>query len=172
MKGQAAKSAHLLLLVDESSASKRMVAYVAGIIGRRRNFHIHLLYLMPFMPVQLLETGGADTPKKETELNTELHRQQGQWIVSTETAAKPALDELVRVLREAGIPNRAIDIEFTDPYESGSPDRAIVVFAGEMQCHTIVIGHDSHSWFREMTGGHLTEHLLRHAKGIAIWVVQ
>src|SRR5579872_5964938 len=95
MKGQAAKSAHLLLLVDESSASKRMVAYVAGIIGRRRNFHIHLLYLMPFMPVQLLETGGADTPKKETELNAELHRQQDQWIVSKETAAKPALDELV-----------------------------------------------------------------------------
>jgi nucleotide-binding universal stress UspA family protein len=172
MKGQAAKSAHLLLLVDKSSASKRMVAYVAGIIGRRRNFHVHLLYLMPYMPAQLLETGGAENPKKEEEVNADLHQQQGQWVASAEAAAKPALDELAVVMRKAGIPSRSIDIEFTDPYESGTPDRAILGFAAERQCHTIVIGHDSHSWFHEMTGGHLTEHLFRHAKGATLWIVQ
>jgi len=107
-----------------------------------------------------------DTLAQDSTLNRDMQ------LANADTAAKPALDELVSVLRDAGIPNRAIDIEFTDPYESGSPDRAIVVFAGEMQCHTIVIGHDSHSWFREMTGGHLAEHLLRHTKATAVWVVQ
>lgn len=172
MKTEASRSARLLLLVDESAASKRMVGYVAGIIGRRRNFHLHLLYLMPRMPAQLLETGGADTPKREEEVNAELHRQQEQWIASKRTAARPMLDELVAIMRKGGVSSRSIETEFTDPYEAATLDRAVLGLAAERGCHTIALGHDSHSWFREMTGGHLTEHLLRHAKGMTLWVVE
>ncbi len=172
LKGQAAKAAHLLLLVDQSSASERMVGYVASIIGRRRNFHLHLLYLMPPLPVELLETGGSENPDTETQLNQELHRQQEQWIATTKAGAKPVIDSLLRIMRKGGVSGRSTDIDFTDPSEADSPDRAILSFAAEKQCHTIVIGHDSHSWFREMSGGHLTEHLFRHARGITLWVVQ
>ena len=172
MKGQAAEAANLLLLVDESSPSKRMVGYVASIIGRRRKFHFHLLYLMPTFPVQLLETGGSENPETETELNQELHRQQEQWIATAKAGAKPVIDELLLVMRKGGVSGRNTEIDFTDPSDAANPDRAILSFAAEKQCHTIVIGHDSHSWFREVTGGHLAEHLLRHARGMTLWVVQ
>ncbi len=164
--------AHLLLLVDKSAATKRMVSYVAGVVGKHRNFLVHFLYLMPQMPVRLLETGGSEDPTEETALNEELYRQQDEWISSAKSAAKPALNELITIMRRAAVPSRSIDVAFSNPYEAANPDRAILGFAEEEQCHTIVVGHDSHSWFREMTGGHLAERLLRHAKGMAIWVVQ
>jgi nucleotide-binding universal stress UspA family protein len=172
MKTKAGKSARLLLLVDASAASKRMVDYVAGIIGRRRNFHLYLLHLMPRMPAQLMETGGADTPKREAEVNAELHREQEQWIASKRTAARPVLDELVAILRKSRVSGRSIEIVFTDPLDAATLDRAVLGLAAERGCHTIALGHDSHSWFREMTGGHLTEHLLRHARGMTLWVVE
>ena len=172
MKADAAKSTHLLLLADESHASHRMADYIAAIIGRHRNFHLHLLYLMPRMPAQLLETGGADTPKQEEEVNAELHRQQGEWISARRIAAQSTLNQLVAIMRKGGISRRAIDIEFSDPSEAAILDRAIPNLAAERGCHTIVIGHESHSWVREMTGGHLAEHLLRHTRATAIWVVQ
>jgi len=169
---QSAKHAHLLLLVDESSASERMVAYVADMIARRRNFHLHLLYLMPRMPARLLETGGAEDPEQEILVDEELHREQDRWISSEKSAAKPKINGLVARMRHAGVANAAIDIAFSDPFEGPNADRAILSFATDKQCHTIVVGHDSHSWLREITGGHLAEQLLRHAKGMAIWVVQ
>lgn len=172
MKADAAKSTHLLLLADESHASKRMADYIAAIIGRHRNFHLYLLYLMPRMPVQLLESGGGDTPKQEEEVNAELHRQQEEWINSRKAAAQTTLTQLVAIMRKGGVPRRAIDIEFSDPSEAAILDRVIPSLAAERGCHTIVIGHESHSWFREMTGGHLAEHLLRRTKATAVWVVQ
>jgi len=172
MKADAAKSAHLLLLADESHASKRMADYIAAVIGRHRNFHLHLLYLMPRMPVQLLESGGGDTPKQEEEVNAELHREQEEWISSRRAAAQSTLNQLVAIMRKGGISKRAIDIEFSDPNDAAILDRSVPSLAAERGCHTIVIGHESHSWFREMTGGHLAEHLLRHTKATAVWVVQ
>ena len=172
MKPDAPKGTHLLLLADESSASKRMADYVAAVIGRHRNFHLHLLYLMPRMPVQLLESGGGDTPKQEEEVNAKLHREQEEWISSRKAAAQSTLDQLVAIMRKGGISRRAIDIDFSDPNDAAILDRAVPSLAAERGCHTIVIGHESHSWFREMTGGHLAEHLLRHTKATAVWVVQ
>ena len=169
---QPATVAHLLLLVDKSPATERMVTYVAGVIGRRRDFLAHFLFLMPQMPVGLLETGGSEDPTEETALNEELYRQQDAWIASAKATAKPALNELTAIMRKAGVPSRVIDVAFSNPYEAANSDRAILGFAQEEECHTIVVAHDSHSWFREMTGGHLAERLLRHAKGMAIWVVQ
>jgi nucleotide-binding universal stress UspA family protein len=172
MKAEAAKSTHLLLLADESHASRRMADYIAAIIGRHRNFHLHLLYLMPRMPVQLLESGGGNTPKQEEEVNAELHRQQEEWINSRKAAAQSTLNQLVAIMRKGGVSRRAIDVEFSDPNEAAILDRVIPSLAAERACHTIVIGHESHSWFREMTGGHLAEHLLRHTRATAVWVVQ
>ncbi len=172
MKAEAAKSTHLLLLADESHASKRMADYIAAIIGRHRNFRLHLLYLMPRMPVQLLESGGGNTPKQEEEVNAELHRQQEEWINSRKAAAQSTLNQLVDIMRKGGVSRRAIDVDFSDPNEAAILDRVIPSLAAERSCHTIVIGHESHSWFREMTGGHLAEHLLRHTRATAVWVVQ
>jgi len=172
MKREATKSTHLLLIADESHASQRMADYIAAIIGHRRNFRLHVLYLMPRMPVRLLETGGGDTPKQEEEVNAELHREQEEWISSQKAVAQSRLNQLVGIMRKGGVSRHAVEIEFSDPNEAAILDRVIPSLAVERGCHTIVIGHEAHSWFREMAGGHLAEHLLRHTTEMAIWIVQ
>jgi len=162
----------LLVLVDESPGTKRTVDYVAKVIGRRRGFHVHLLYLLPPLPPELLEFGGAEIPRKEKELVVELRRGQQAWIASAKGSAKPALDDASTVLRQAGLSSSEIDLECSDPMDIRDAAVTVLGQARAKQCDTIVIGGESHSWFRESAGSHLTEHLLRHASNIAIWVVQ
>ena len=162
----------LLLVVDESPGTKRAVNYVAKMIGRRRGFHVCLLYLLPPLPPELLEFGGAENPRTEKKLVVELRRDQQVWIASAKDSARPMLDDAIKVLREAGISRRAIDFECTDPMDDRGATVAVLGQAQAKQCHTIVIGHESHFWFHELSGDHLAEHLLRDASEITIWVVQ
>ena len=50
----------LLVLVDESPASKRAVSYVARMVGRRRGFQLCLAHLLPPLPAGLMEFRGAE----------------------------------------------------------------------------------------------------------------
>ena len=162
----------LLLIVDESSGTRRAVDYVAKLIGRRRGFHVVLMHLLPPMPPELLEFGGAENPRKEQNLQAELRGQQEQWIASRRSAVQPALDQTQKTLRRAGVSSREIDFKFSDPMSGRDGAGAILEVARGQRCHTIVLGHESHSWFRELFGGHLAEELFRRSKGFALWVVE
>jgi nucleotide-binding universal stress UspA family protein len=159
----ASKTERLLVMVDESPGTKRTVDYLAKMIGRRRGFHVCLLHLLPPLPPELLEFGGAENPREEQKLDAELGRDQQAWIAAARNSARPALDDAIKALRKAGVCGREIDLEFSDPMDSRDTAGTVSGQAQAKRCHTIVIGHESHSWFRELAGGHLTEHLLRHA---------
>lgn len=162
----------LLLVVDESSGSKRAIRYVGKFLGHRRGFQIHLLYLIAPLPPELLEFGGAEDPQREKALQAELLRDQEQWITSAMTSAKPTLDEATKALRKAGIADRNIHREFSPPTEPRDAARTVLEQAKATKCHTVVIGHKAHSWFREIAGGDMAQQLLRHANDISIWVVE
>ena len=166
------RTAHLLLVVDESPESQRAVEYTAKVVGRRRGFRLHLLHFLPPMPPELLEFGGAEDPRKEKELEAELRRDQKRWIMSAQKGAQPSLDQATRVLRDAGIPAVNITRECSYPTEPQDTSRAILKYARAKRCHTVVLGHRAHSWFRELAGADLTENILRQARGISVWVVQ
>jgi nucleotide-binding universal stress UspA family protein len=162
----------LLIVVDESAGSKRAVDYVARMIGRRRGFHVHLLHLLPPLPPELMEFGGSEDPLKEELLQAELHRDQQTWIASRRDSAKPALDEAIRSLHEAGLARRQIDCECPGPMDDRDISSAVLSQARAKRCRTIVIGHESHSWFHELAGGNLCEHLFRISSVFTLWVVQ
>jgi nucleotide-binding universal stress UspA family protein len=143
------ESMSLLVVVEESPAAKRAVSYVAKLIGRRRGFHIVLMHLFPPLPPDLLEVGAA------AELRT---LEKLEWAQ--------------RILRKGGVSAREIDFAFSNPKDSGDAANAVLKVARAQRCHTIVVAHHAHSWFREMFGGHLAEELLRQAKRFALWVVE
>lgn len=172
MAKAASKTERLLVVVDESPGTKRAVGYVAKMIGRRRHFHVYLLHLLPPLPPQLLEFGGAENPRKEERLTVELRRDQKAWIASARDSVRPVLEDAIKALRKAGLSTREIALECSDPMGGRDATGTVLGQARARRCHTIVIGHESHSWFRELVGGHLAEHLLRHASGITVWVVQ
>ena len=87
-------------------------------------------------------------------------------------SAEPSVKRAVEVLRKAGISQRIIFREFSYPTESRDAARDVLEYARAKKCHTIILGHKAHSWFRGVAGGDLTEHILRRAGGISVWVVQ
>ncbi len=172
MEEEASQTERLMVLVDESPGAKHAVNYVARMIGHRRGFHVCLVCLLPPLPPELLEFGGAEIPRKEEELSAKLHRDQQLWIASVKGSARQALDDAIDALRKAGLSSGEIDVEYSDPMDVRDADVAILDLARAKQCHTIVIGDKTHSSFRELSGGHLSDHLLQHAREITIWSVQ
>ena len=95
MMTEAASKPECMLMVDESHGTKRSVAYVAKMMGRLRGFRVCLLHLLPPLPPELLEFGGAEDPHQKKALEGELRRDQQAWIASAKGSAKPALDDAV-----------------------------------------------------------------------------
>jgi len=162
---------NLLLIVDESPATRHAVDYVTRLLGCHRGVHVYLLHLLPPLPAELLEFGGAEDPRQEQRLQTELRREQQDWIAAVKAPARPVLDAAVATLRDAGLFTYEIDMASSDPLDDRDPVIALLKQAHEKHCHTIVVGNHTHPWFRKMAGASLIEHLLRHAKDITIWVV-
>lgn len=172
MANRKSKPERFLVVVDESPGSKRALDYAGAMIGSRRHFAIILLHLLPPLPPELLEFGGAENPRKEQKLEAELRSDQQAWIRSARNSAKSFLAAAIQQLHKAGVPRGKIHIAFLDPADDRDAATAVLEHARGKRCHTIVIGHASHSWFRELAGGDLAEHLLRRSKGFVLWVVQ
>ncbi len=166
------KNENLMLIVDESLATMRAVDYVTRMIGCQRGFHVYLLHLLPPLPAELMEFGGAEDPREEEKLQAELHHDQQTWIASAKDAAKPELSYAINALRGAGLFTYEIELESSDPWDDRDATVAILNKAREKRCHTIVVANDSQPWFRKLAGDRLSERLLRHANEINIWIVQ
>ena len=156
------KMAGLLLVVDESSASRSAIQYVGRFLGRRRGFRIHLLYLLP----------PPEDPRREERLDAELRHGQEEWIASARASAEPVLNEAARSLRKAGITSRNICSEFSYPTEPREAARTILEQAQAKKCCTVVIGHKAHSWFRKIASGDVAERVFQLATDISLWIVQ
>ena len=89
-----------LVVVDESPGSKRALDYGGRVLGGRRNFAIILLHLLPPLPPELLEFGGAENPRKEQKLEAELRVDQQAWIRSARTSAKSFLTSAIQQLHK------------------------------------------------------------------------
>jgi len=106
------RSTRLLVVVDESKASKRAVSYVGQVVGRRRRFKVCLAHTLSEIPASLIEYGGAKNPDEEEKLDAELHTKQKQWIFAAQEKAKLALDRAGAALRKAGLAAGAIEARF------------------------------------------------------------
>ena len=172
MANRKSKTERFLVVVDESPGSKRALDYAGRVLRGRRNFAIILLHLLPPLPPELLEFGGAENPRQEQKLEAELRADQQAWIRSARTSAKSFFASAIQQLHKAGVPQDTIHLVFSHPTRDHDATTAVLEHARGKHCHTVVIGHAAHSWFRELAGGDLAEHLLRRGKGFAVWVVQ
>ena len=164
----------LLLVVDDSPSSKAAVEYVAKVLGHRRGFQICLAHFLPPLPPILLEFGGSENPEKERQLDTQLRKDQQQWIETVKKKAEPRLHWARGRLRQAGLPATALSIQFSDPAnEQDSVSQEILDQARRNHCATIVVGRRSLSWFRRITAGKdLAEQLLEQGKNLTVWIVE
>jgi nucleotide-binding universal stress UspA family protein len=166
------KRVRLLVVMDGSEASERVLRYVTRVVGGRRNFRVCLLHVLQPLPPALLEFGGAQRPGEEEPLEAALRQRQREWIVATKDAARPALYRAHGILRKAGLAPGRLAAKFLDPLERGHIVEEILTQARRRRCRGIVVGRESMSWLRELMDGDLAHELVRAAKGFTLWVVE
>jgi nucleotide-binding universal stress UspA family protein len=162
----------LLVVRDDSVASRRAIKYVGKFVGKRRAFRICLVHVLPPLPPELLEHGGSEDPAKEAQLEAELEVAQHRWISAAKKASEKGLHEDRAVLRKAGISARTVKTAFCEPGEGRDAADAILRMARGRRCRTVVVGRQSVSWFHELFSHDLSEELLRRGKGFCVWAVE
>lgn len=161
----------LLVGVDGSDSSIRSVSYVAEIIGDREDFHVVLFHILPPIPPELLEFGGAEDPATEQKLDETLKKEQAQWIEDAKKAAEPILDNAKTILYRIGVLPAMVSIVFAQSIHRPDIVRELIEGAHKGNCGTIVVGQESYTSFKEMFHHHVGEELAHQARGLAIWVI-
>jgi nucleotide-binding universal stress UspA family protein len=162
----------LLIVVDHSLASMRAVSYVAQILGGRRGFRVCLAHTLPSPPGGMLESGGAEDPKKEKWLETRLRASRHLWVSATKRKLSGSLERAYTNLRRAGFARGEIEVHFCYPSDKRNAPKEILTLARKRGCHTIVVGRRSLSWLRELLQTNPADELVRLGKGFTTWVVK
>ena len=160
----------LFVIVDESEASRHTLQYVGALVGKRSGFRIFLGYVLPSLPTELLEFGGAENPEKEEKLGKELKGEQKRWLSVARRKAKDVFTGAQGVLQRAGVPGSVVKKTLIYLPEGQDPVDKLLEMAAVHRCHTIVIGRHHVSRFQELFGGDLAEKLVRRVHGLTVWV--
>ena len=163
---------NILLTVDESEETTRVVQYVADMIGSRKDFRIRLFHVLPPLPPKLLEFGGSENPKRERSLDRKIEDQRDEWLNAAQEATQPVFDKAKNILEAAGVPSECLETQFGICVSQGDVMTDILEEARENEFGTIVVGRHSFSALRELFEHHLADELVRHGHGLTIWVVE
>src|ERR1700688_1889179 len=98
------KNTKLLVVVDESSATKRALEYVAQVASQRRDFRVCLAHALPSPPPELVELRGAEKGR--------LRAYKRRWNSVVEMTEQRALNRANTVLRRGGIAEKAIEAHY------------------------------------------------------------
>lgn len=167
-----ARDKHILVGVDDSEATMRALHYLAAILEGRRDFSVCLLHVLPPIPPELLEFGGAEDPEAERQLSEELKQAQAQWLEEAKQAAEPIMLRAQRILTDRGIAPDQIEIDFAEAIHRPDIPQRLLDAAALHHCGTIVVGRESFPLLQELVQRHVGEELVRKGQGVAIWVVE
>jgi len=159
----------ILLAVDESENSRRVVQYVGSLLGRTSDVVVTLFHVLKPMPRGLLEHGGSENPAAEAQLSVQLRDEQKTWIRKERESECGVLKEACETLEQAGFDLSQVEVKYGHDDDIA---RSILEEARSGHYDTIVVGRQGISRIKRIFGGGTTDHVLRDAKGFAIWVVE
>jgi nucleotide-binding universal stress UspA family protein len=162
----------LLVVVDNSLASMRAVAYVAQVLGGRRGFRICLAHTLPSPPAAMMEFGGPEDYGKEEWLESRLRASRHLWASTAKRKASGSLIVAYAKLRRAGFARAEIEVHFCSPSDKKNAPQEILRLARERDCETVVVGRRSLSWLRELLHTNPADEIVRLGKGFTTWVVE
>lgn len=158
----------LLLAVDESENALRAARYVGLLLDRTPHVTVTLFHVLKPMPRGLLEHGGSENPDVEEVLSATLRKDQNAWLKQEREAECPILERACEILVRAGFDKSQIAIKFG---HEGDIAETILEEARIGRHETIVVGRTGTSGIMRVFGGGITEHLLRDARGFALWII-
>ncbi len=159
----------VLLAVDESENSHRVVQYVGSLLRRTPDVAVTLFHVLKPMPRELLEHGGSESPAAEAQLSVQLQSGQDAWIRKERESECHVLRKACETLTQSGFDTSHVALKFGHEDDIA---RNILEEARSGHHETIVVGRHGTSRIKRIFGGGVTDQLLRDAKGLAIWVVE
>ena len=154
----------LLIVVDESPATRKALQYVAQIAAGRPNLRVCLAHSLLSPPPQLVELRGAETER--------LQAFKSRWIAVEEMTEQKALKRANEILRRGGLASGAIEAHYCYLVDGSGATQEILSLAKMRKCDTVVIGRASLSWLGKLIHGDPAEEFVRQGKGFTIWVVE
>lgn len=161
----------VLVVIDSSEASKRLLRYLGQLAPAGNRCDFHLAYIASRVPAALLETGGAEEPDREEQLQANLRRQQRAWMAGTDKKAWRILRAAQSQLRTAGVETQHIHACVSSSLDAREAADEVLLLARDQDCSTVIVGHSPQSWLATLGSGDLAEQLVRRAKGYAVWVI-
>ena len=158
------KNRKLLVVVDESPATKKALQYVAQIAARRKDFRVCLAHSLLEPPPELVELRGAEKQR--------LQAYKHQWIAAEEMTEQRVLKRANAILLQGGIARGAVEAHYCYLVDGTFAAQEILGLARTQKCDTVVIGRKSLSWLSELIHGDPAEELVRLGQGFTIWVVE
>lgn len=158
------KNTKLLIVVDESPATRKALQYVAQMAAGRPDFRVCLAHSLLAPPPELVEFRGAEKER--------LRRYRSRWISARAKTEQRALDRANAVLRRIGLSREAIEAHYCYLVDGTRATQKILGLARARKCDTVVIGRKSLSWLSELIHGDPAEELVHLGKGLTIWVVE
>jgi len=137
------KNTKLLVVVDESPATKRALEYVAQVAARRRDFRVSLAHALPSPPPELVEFRGPEKAR--------LRAYRRRWVSVVEMTEQRALERANAILRRGGVAEKAIEAHYCNLVDASHATEEILRFARLRKCDTVVIGRDSLSWLARIS---------------------
>jgi nucleotide-binding universal stress UspA family protein len=158
----------ILVAVDDSEQSARAVHYVGLLLRDTHDVAVTLFHVLKPMPRELLEHGGSEDPMVEDQLGKQLRKDQEEWVREEGTVEYPILLKALQGLGRTGFPIDRVTLKFG--HERDIAD-TILDEARTEGYDTIVVSRRGTSGAKRIFGNGITEHVLREASGIAVWVL-
>ncbi len=158
------KNRKLLVVVDESAATRKALQYVAEMAAGRPNFRVCLAHSLLPPPSQLVELRGAEKGR--------IQAYKSRWIEATEMTEQRALERANAILRQGGLARGAVEAHYCYLVDGSGATKEILKLAEMRKCDTVVIARKSLSWLGELIHGGPAEEFVRQGKGFTIWVVE
>lgn len=162
----------ILVALDDSEASQRVLSYTAEQAKAADGLHVLLCHVLPPMPPHLLESRGAENPDEERRIEAAQEKEQLRWTAEQSRASERVLEDGQRRLTTLGVPAKRIRTKLVEPAHTHlGVAEAILKTARETHCDMIFVGRHAFSALREMLHTHLADVLQENAEGLEVRIV-
>lgn len=160
---------NLLIAVDDSNATIRVLHYVGVLLRETPAVTITLFHVLNPMPRELMEHGGSENPDMEHQLSEQLRKDQQEWMQMEETIEYPILERALEQLKQAGFPADRVTLKL------GYAGDVVGTIVDEVRAGgygTLVVTRHGPPGAARLFSGKIADRLSRELTGIALWVIE
>ena len=156
----------VLLALDSSENSLKAARYVADILGNNSSgVSMTLFHVLHNIPPSLLESGTIEQkPDQE--------RDKEDWEKSEHSLECKCMKPVIEMLKKVGFDDSRIEEKHFAPRPELDVAHVILEECERGDYDTIIMGKRGHSSYSRFFTGSVTEKVVRHAKGRAVWVIE